>query len=261
MVALELAAMLGDFAPQEERRPRRQVIGQKIGMSPRLWTHYELQVTDEGKITRDSREFRIGEYWRPFTASLIHVGVIHAFFNIYWFVIFGNVLERRYGPWRFLGMIVFLAYFSMMLQFIVSNFNYFRCDQWPVIGNLGRFFPQKEAYIGCAGFSGVGFGLFGFLWYARIKCREFAWVCNQATVQAFLIWFLICLFLTGSGMLPIANTAHGAGLVLGYTLARTFYSPTKKERFSWQGLAILLLILTILMLVVTPPRLWEFIYK
>jgi hypothetical protein len=46
---------------------------------------------------------------------------------------------------------------------------------------------------------------------------------DPATSRAFAYWFVICIVLTVSGVLPVANVAHGVGALTGglYGLART----------------------------------------
>ena len=248
MVGMELANTLGDLSGSN----RRNEIVRNIGISPYVWGYHDVV---QSQNQENAVVYHVGQYWRPMMTCMIHGNLIHAFFNLYWFVIFGNMLERRYGPWRFLGLILFLAYFSIMLQFIVSNFNLFQYYKVPFLAFFERFFPHHQRYIPCVGFSGVIYGLFGFIWYARIKVYEFGWVCSKGTVQTFLIWFVVCLFLTRSGMMPIANTAHGAGLVLGYIIARSLYSPIRHERWNWLLAMVFALLLTVTMLAFTPPLL------
>lgn len=43
-----------------------------------------------------------GQYWRVFTAGLLHFGLIHLLLNLVGVWYFGRFLERLIGPWRFL---------------------------------------------------------------------------------------------------------------------------------------------------------------
>jgi rhomboid protease GluP len=43
-----------------------------------------------------------GEYWRVVTAGLHHYGFVHLALNLVGIWIFGRLLERMIGPWRFL---------------------------------------------------------------------------------------------------------------------------------------------------------------
>ncbi len=49
-----------------------------------------------------------GQYWRLFTAIFLHIGVLHILFNSFALFIFGRIVERFYGPSRFI-VIYFLA--------------------------------------------------------------------------------------------------------------------------------------------------------
>lgn len=48
-----------------------------------------------------------GEWFRLFTASFLHVGLLHIAFNLFFISIFGGLVERLVGPWRFL--VIYLA--------------------------------------------------------------------------------------------------------------------------------------------------------
>ena len=62
-----------------------------------------------------------GQVWRPFTTCILHGSLIHVAFNAYWMLIFGLVLEPRFGSLRYLGLLVLLGYLSIMPHFLLSN--------------------------------------------------------------------------------------------------------------------------------------------
>lgn len=155
-----------------------------------------------------------GELWRPFTSSLLHVNFIHAAFNVYWLVVFGGVLEPRFGPLRFLGLIVPLSYVSMMPEFIVDNFN-----------------APVDAQVGVLGLSGVGYGLFGMLWVGRRWRPELRDVCNDATVTLFAGWFVFCIVVTYLNIMPVANIAHAVGCLFGVLYGLAVFKPDRRGRW------------------------------
>ncbi len=40
-----------------------------------------------------------GELWRPFTTTVLHGGILHALFNMYWMTVFGPVVEHHFGSY------------------------------------------------------------------------------------------------------------------------------------------------------------------
>jgi membrane associated rhomboid family serine protease len=161
-----------------------------------------------------------GELWQPFTTALLHAGLLHAAFHVCWLWIFGQVLEPRFGSPRFLLVCVLLSYASMLSQFIVANYS-----------------MPPEAEHGVVGFSGVNYGLFGMLWVGRRWEREFYSVCNQATVRLMLSWFVLCIVLTHADLMPVANIAHGSGMLFGVLFGLACFAPAR--RWAWRALATL----------------------
>jgi len=160
-----------------------------------------------------------GELWRPFTTTLLHANLLHAAFNVYWLWVFGQTLEPRFGSLRFSGLCVLLAYGSTLPQFLVTNYDV------PV-----------DAQVGCVGFSGVNYGLFGLLWVGRRWRPEFAEVCDAQTVRLMLAWFVLCVVLTHVDLMPVANMAHGAGLLFGVLYGLAAFDI--RRRLRWSALAV-----------------------
>ena len=61
--------------------------------------NYSLMSTNFALYFPASPLFRI---WQPITYMFMHGGFFHLFFNMYTLVIFGSVLERVWGPKKFL---------------------------------------------------------------------------------------------------------------------------------------------------------------
>ncbi len=133
-------------------------------------------------------EVRHGEVWRLFTPAFIHFGVVHLGFNMLNLVGLGNVLERRLGSWSYLRLVSVLAVASNLTQYFVTH------------------------SPGFGGMSGVVYGLIGYIWLRGKFDLTFGLAIPQQMIVIALIWFVACF--TGA-LGPIANSAHGAGLVLG----------------------------------------------
>ena len=131
-------------------------------------------------------ELREGQVWRLITPIFLHFGAMHIMFNMMALLQLGTMIERVCGT-RFLAVQVFVL---------------------AVSSNLGQFILHGPAF---GGMSGVLYGLFGFIWIKGRYDSGSSLGLPHQTVAMMLIWFIICF----SGYLPIANTAHTVGLVVG----------------------------------------------
>lgn len=165
--------------------------------------HREIPLKYEGPMFEKIQQ---GEVWRLFTPALLHYDFIHIFFNLLWFIMLGNQIEKKIGSFRFVIMILLIAIGSNVAQYLMS----------------GSFFM---------GLSGIVVGLAAFIW-ARQQVAPWEGYLLQKATLLFLsifvmgIFFLQCVFfflqLFGALELniPIANTAHLVGGAVGYLLGR-----------------------------------------
>jgi membrane associated rhomboid family serine protease len=155
------------------------------------------------------------EPWRLFTSALVHahykdsgfMGIFHILFNVAWTYRFGGALEARYGSLRTLLLFLMLAAGSSAAEFAI--------------------------FRGGIGLSGVGFGLFGFLWMARRRTNEFDEVIDRRVIGGFVGWFFFCIASTYFGALRVANVAHGMGCLLGALAGAIATAPTPAKRTAW----------------------------
>jgi GlpG protein len=132
-----------------------------------------------------------GQLWRLVTPVFVHMDLLHLLFNLYWTYQFGLLIESRRGSWRFLGLVLFVAVVSNLAQYYASG---------PVFGGL----------------SGIGYGLFGYLWIKSRFDPAAGMQIPPNLVLFFLIWLVVCaLGWFGS----VANTAHFVGLLAGIAVA------------------------------------------
>jgi membrane associated rhomboid family serine protease len=177
-----------------------------------------------------------GELWQPFTTTLLHANLIHAGFNLYWLWVFGQALETVLGSYRFFGLCVLLAYGSMMPEFVVTAYH-----------------GDPNNVVAILGFSGVVYGLFGMLWMGRRWRPDFQSVCDAGTVRLMIGWLLLCIVLTYTNVMPVANIAHGAGLGLGVLYGLAIFEPQRRRRLLvWLPLAAATTLLALALLLGFP---------
>lgn len=155
-------------------------------------------------------EIRQGQVWRLVTPIFIHFGLMHLAFNLIMTWQLGELLERRFGPLRFSGLVIILA----------------------VVSNLAQFYASGPAF---GGLSGVLYGLFGYFWIASKLNPNFGYQINPGAVKMLMIWFVLCWFdfFGLLGNIQVANMAHTGGLVTGMLLAylgSLKYKPLKIPR-------------------------------
>jgi GlpG protein len=168
-----------------------------------------------------------GEYWRPLTTTLMHGGLVHLAMNLLAFAVFGGAVEHYLGSPRTAVVIVFLAYVSALPELAI----------WGARG---------------VGFSGVVFGLFGWVLVARRYKPDLYMVCPPQTVTLMACWFLLGIAATAGGFWNIANTAHGAGWLFGALLGLTMF---RERRRIWWALATSILATLILATMFLPEGL------
>lgn len=131
-------------------------------------------------------EIREGEIWRLVTPMFIHFHPLHIFFNMLWLRDLGSMIEGRQSTWLFAILVFVIAAVSNLAQYLTGG---------PIFG----------------GMSGVVYGLFGYVWIRGKFDPGSGLFLHPSTVTMMIIWFFVCL----TGILPIANTAHGVGLGIG----------------------------------------------
>ena len=144
-----------------------------------------------------------GQLWRLVTSALLHGDILHIFFNCYWLWRFGPALEAWMGKFLYVGFFVVVAASSMGVEVMASLH--------PPIG-----------------LSGVVYGMFG-IHYALRRTKDFsAAVLDPMTVQLLVFWFFLCILLTVTDTMGIANWAHGVGALVGWLIGWAYLQPTRR---------------------------------
>jgi membrane associated rhomboid family serine protease len=155
-----------------------------------------------------------GEYWRLFTVTLVHgfpiFGFMHLFFNMYALYLAGTVVERLYGPWRFLLLYLLCAAAGSTASFV-----------------FGGDAPSVGA-------SGAVFGMFGVLIAARAAHAPLLDRRSRALMSQLVPIVVINLafgFFAGF----VDNAAHIGGLVAGLWIGWLMIPPQGRTLASrWQ---------------------------
>ena len=137
-----------------------------------------------------------GEWWRLGTAMFLHFGIVHLLLNSLSLWEAGQLVERMYGRWRFIGIYLIAGLFGNLLSLVVQG---------------------NQAVSG--GASGAIFGVYGaalvYLWRERaaISAHEFKWLFGGGCV------FSVITIVLGFVIPGIDNAAHIGGLMAGVLLS------------------------------------------
>jgi GlpG protein len=126
------------------------------------------------------------QWWRLFTPMLLHLGWLHLIFNMWWLKDFGTAIEQHESTWK------------LLLIVLVVN----------LLASFGEFFLGSPRF---GGFSGVVYGLFGYLWIRGRYDPTYPVRLPRSTALWMMVWFVLC----WSGFMDIANIAHTVGLLVG----------------------------------------------
>lgn len=132
-------------------------------------------------------EIQQGQLWRLVTPIFLHFGIFHILFNMLWLYTLGTQIERRGG--------------RRQLALLVLSIG--------VVSNVGQYVVAGPAF---GGFSGVVYGLLGYVWIMAQFQPARGYLMDRFTLGFMLVWLLLGL----SGLLEnMANAAHLFGLLSG----------------------------------------------
>jgi GlpG protein len=144
-----------------------------------------------------------GEVWRLVTPIFLHFGPFHLLFNMLWTFDLGRAIETRRGPARFALLVLVIAVLSNLAEYFVGGYEF----------GSGLTLPKPRVAFG--GMSGVVYGLIGYIWMKGRFEPHLGLMLHPQTIVWALIWFFVCMMgLVG----PIANVAHGVGLLAGMAI-------------------------------------------
>jgi len=166
--------------------------------------------------------------WRIVTSVLPHanfretgfVGFFHIIFNVTMLLRYGRLIEEKYDT-----ALTALFYLAVAVGSGTAEF------AWS---------------IGGIGLSGIGYGVFGFLWIAGKRSADFYDALDYGAVVTFVGWFFFCIAATHFHVMAIANVAHGAGALFGALIAMFATARSTTTRAVFGGLTAALLALCVL---------------
>lgn len=194
-------------------------------LTVRMHTGYDLDVL----MVRHDRV--VHEPWRLLSSCLLHGNALHLLFNLFWTWRLGQVLEPILGLVPMAGACLLIGAASSAAQYALSA---------PGIG-----------------LSGILYGIFGMLWAMNRYAPSYRGVMDDRTAQMMAVWFFICIGLTWTGTLPIANVAHGVGALMGGLLGLMFAMKASLRWTGGVGSAVLLAVIGVLASVGRPHVNWS----
>jgi len=142
-------------------------------------------------------------YLGLFTSFFVHLDIMHLVFNMMWLWKLGSTLEVTIPPWQYVLFILAAT--------IVAS-----CSELILSGQTG------------AGASGTVYALMGLLWGGGGFHASWRQMANRDNMRLFLVWGVLCIFLTVSHIMNIGNGAHFGGLLFGLAVGYLFYAPRRK---------------------------------
>lgn len=134
-----------------------------------------------------------GEYWRFVSSMFLHGGLLHITFNMMALWQVGQLMERIYGPLRFL-----VLYFGA-----------------GILGSATSWWIHPGLSVGASGaIFGVYGGLLVFLLRHRTRIRPEVFAHLRSSTIAFIAYSLFA----GFAIPGIDNSAHIGGLIGGFLL-------------------------------------------
>ena len=161
------------------------------------------------------------KWWQPVTHMFMHGGFFHLFFNMYTLFIFGSVLERVWGPKKFLLFYFVTGIGAALAHMVVQWWQYSSG-----IASLGEASiavndVAQMLFIPTVGASGAIYGVlmgYAMLYPDSIMSLMFPPISMKAKWFVLIfagIELLLGISATGTG---VAHFAHLGGLIFGFLL-------------------------------------------
>lgn len=176
--------------------------------------------------------FPIDDFWPFITSQFLHGGWLHIIGNMWTLWIFGDNVEDRMGPWRFLAF------------YLITG----------IIAGLTHWFTNPDSVLPTVGASGAIAGVLGAYFVLFPKARIigvvpiFFWpfFIELPAVAYLLLWFVTQIFagtmagLSNEDVGGVAFWAHVGGFIAGMALRWVFVPSADKgpRRFEQDELGV-----------------------
>jgi rhomboid protease GluP len=172
--------------------------------------------------------FGLGRWWTVLSATWLHGGLLHIFFNMYWVRMLGPATVDLIGPAR--TIIVYVI--AGVCGFLLSS----------VMGAFGPPIPLMQGATFTIGASASIFGLLGaMVQYGRV---------GSDAVRREAFSYAAILFVFGLVMPGVDNFAHAGGFIGGYGVSKLL-KPMTRERGDHLIIALALLAATFVAVIVS----------
>jgi rhomboid protease GluP len=152
--------------------------------------------------------FAFGSWWTVLSATWLHGGLLHIFFNMYWVRTLGPATADIIGPGR--TVVVYVV--SGITGFLLSS----------TMGYYGPAIPLLRGATLTIGASASIFGLLGALvHYGRLS--------GSSLIRGQAAQYALVLFIFGFILPGVDNYAHAGGFLGGYAVS-AFFNPMTRER-------------------------------
>lgn len=162
-------------------------------------------------------DLRAGDYWSIITNNFMHLEWWHLLFNMYWLIVLGKQIEYLSGRRFLVSLMLLTAAGASALQVFISD-------------NVGL------------GFSGIGYGMFGFIWANSRYLPQSGYSISKSVVNIFVAWFFMCIILTKFSVIEVGNAGHLGGLLAGLGLAWVVFNRTSLKLAIYSSVMILVLL-------------------
>jgi GlpG protein len=161
------------------------------------------QTYDWLKIQPLSELLENSQWWRILGPAFIHLSMLHIVFNLLWWWMLGQQIERKFGVSSLLLLFIFSAVLSNIGQLLVSGPNF-------------------------GGLSGVVYALVGCVWWLGWLRPDWGIGLPKPMIGFLLVWLLIGY--ADVLWISMANTAHTVGLISGCVFAWLLVNGEKNRK-------------------------------
>jgi len=177
-----------------------------ITLATSLYAFYADNSLFQKLMLKPVRVFRRGEYYRLFTAGLLHGDFFHLLFNLLTFYFFAKYVESYYlGHWQF--AVIYVG--SLLLSSLYAAWKHRNDTNYNALGASGAI-------------SGV---LFSFILFNPNATLGVMFIIPMPAWLFALLYLALSYYFARQGGGVIGHDAHLAGAVVGLVLTILLYPP------------------------------------